>query len=232
MSSYEIVLLGDQDLAIVAHQAIPRALALAAAELDISLRTHWLPTVVADGALSACDGLWCVPGSPYRNPEGVLAVIRTVRERDIPFLGTCGGLQHALLEQARTLPGWADVAHAEDDPAAQRALLTPLSCARVEFRNRLRLLSGSRLIGEDGQEEAAYHCRFGVNPDYLPALLAAGWRILAWDDEGLPVAFELEGQACHFGTLYQPEREALDGRAPVAVRAWLEAAVARRGWAL
>lgn len=234
MSSYEIVLLGDQDPAVVAHQAIPKALALAAAELDISLRPRWLPTEMAASALAACDGLWCVPGSPYRNPEGALAVIRTVRERDIPFLGTCGGLQHSLLEQARTLPGWADVAHAEEEPAAQRALLTPLSCARVEFRNRLRLLPGSRLVGGDGREtaEAAYHCRFGVNPDYLPALLAAGWRILAWDDEGLPVAFELERQACHFGTLYQPEREALEGRVPVAVRAWLAAVVARRGWAL
>lgn len=231
MSSYEIVLLGDQDPTIVAHQAIPKALALAAAALDISLRTRWLPTEMADGALADCDGLWCVPGSPYRNREGALAVIRTVRERDIPFLGTCGGLQHALLEQARTLPGWSDVAHAEEDPAAQRALLTPLSCARIEFRNRLRLLPGSRLIGADGREEAeaAYHCRFGVNPDYLPALLAAGWRILAWDDEGLPMAFELAGQACHFGTLYQPEREALDGRVPLVVRAWLEAVVARRG---
>ena len=231
MASYEIVLLGDQDPAIVAHQAIPQALALAAADWGVTLRTRWLPTLEANGELADCDGLWCVPGSPYRNREGVLAVIRTVRERRLPFLGTCGGLQYALLEHARSVLGWADAAHAEDDPLASRALLAPLSCARIEVRNRIRLVPGSRLIGAEGREEAqaAYHCRFGVNPEYLPALLAAGWRVLAWDEEDLPVAFELEGQPCHFGTLYQPEREALAGQVPVAVRAWLEGVIAYRG---
>ena len=67
MTSYEIVLLGDQDASIVAHQAIPQALALTARTLGITLRSRWLPSVAADGALAECDGLWCVPGSPYRN---------------------------------------------------------------------------------------------------------------------------------------------------------------------
>lgn len=230
MASYEIVLLGDQDASIVAHRAIPQALALTATALGISLRPRWLPTEAADGVLADCDGLWCVPGSPYRNREGVLASIRTARERRIPFLGTCGGLQYALLEYAQSVLGWADAAHAEEDPLTSRALLAPLSCARVEYHNRLRLAPGSRLVAEEASldAQAAYHCRFGVNPDYLPALLAAGWRVLAWDEEELPVAFELATHSCHFGTLYQPEREALAGQVPQAVRAWLEAVVAGR----
>ncbi|WP_278444033.1 glutamine amidotransferase-related protein [Pseudomonas oryzihabitans] len=230
MTSYEIVLLGDQDPSIVAHQAIPQALALAATALGVTLRTRWLPTVEADGALGDCDGLWCVPGSPYRHREGVLATLRTAREQRIPFLGTCGGLQYALLEYAHAVLGWADAAHAEEDPLTSRALLAPLSCARIEYHNELRLEPGSRLVaGDDGlRAHAAYHCRFGVNPDYLPALLAAGWRVLAWDEEELPVAFELTTHPCYFGTLYQPEREALAGRVPTAVRAWLDAVVAAR----
>lgn len=108
MTSYEIVLLGDQDASIVAHQAIPQALALTATALGVTLQTRWLPTVEADGALADCDGLWCVPGSPYRHREGVLATLRTAREQRIPFLGTCGGLQYALLEYVQSsiqLPG-------------------------------------------------------------------------------------------------------------------------------
>lgn len=230
MTSYEIVLLGDQDPSIVAHQAISQALTLAATALGVTLRTRWLPTVQADGALGGCDGLWCIPGSPYRHREGVLATLRTAREQRIPFLGTCGGLQYALLEYAHTVLGWADVAHAEEDPLTSRALLAPLSCARVEYHNELRLEPGSRLVaGDDGlRAQAAYHCRFGLNPDYLPTLLAAGWRVLAWDEEELPVAFELTTHPCYFGTLYQPEREALAGRVPTAVRAWLDAVVAAR----
>ncbi|OAN26717.1 glutamine amidotransferase-related protein [Pseudomonas oryzihabitans] len=230
MTSYEIVLLGDQDASIVAHQAIPQALALTARTLGITLRSRWLPSVAADGALAECDGLWCVPGSPYRNRDGVLASIRTARERRIPFLGTCGGLQYALLEYAHAVLGWTDAAHPEEDPLTSRALLAPLSCARIEYHNDLRLEPGSRLAeGEGGlRAQASYHCRFGVNPEYLPALLAAGWRVLAWDEEEVPVAFELGTQPCHFGTLYQPEREALTSRVPAAVRAWLEAVVAAR----
>jgi len=230
MTSYEIVLLGDQDASLLAHQAIPQALALTATALGVTLRSRWLPTVAADGGLADCDGLWCVPGSPYHHREGVLATIRAAREQRIPFLGTCGGLQYALLEYAQSVLGWADAAHAEEDPLTTRALLTPLSCARVEFHNELRLKPDSRLVGAEGSRraQAAYHCRFGVNPEYLPALLAAGWRVLAWDEEELPVAFELATQPCHFGTLYQPERDALVGRVPTAVRAWLEAVIAAR----
>jgi CTP synthase (UTP-ammonia lyase) len=161
----------------------------------------------------------------------VLASIRTAREQRIPFLGTCGGLQYALLEYAHAVLGWTDAAHAEEDPLTSRALLAPLRCARIEYHNELRLEPGSRLVREEDslRAQAAYHCRFGVNPKYLPDLLAAGWRVLAWDEEGLPVAFELETQPCHFGTLYQPEREALTGQVPTVVRAWLEAVVAARG---
>ncbi|KIZ50687.1 hypothetical protein UM91_10230 [Pseudomonas oryzihabitans] len=230
MTSYEIVLLGDQDPSIVAHQAIPQALALTATALGVTLRTRWLPTVEADGALADCDGLWCVPGSPYRHREGVLATLRTAREQRIPFLGTCGGLQYALLEYVQSVLGWTDAAHGEDDPSASRAVLTPLSCARIEVQNQLRLLPGSRLAEAAGAKrvEATYRCRFGVNPAYLPALLDAGWRVLAWDEEGLPAAFELTTHPCYFGTLYQPEREALAGRVPAVVRAWLEAMIAAR----
>nr|WP_314562275.1 gamma-glutamyl-gamma-aminobutyrate hydrolase family protein [uncultured Pseudomonas sp.] len=230
MASYEIVLLGDQDASIIAHQAIPQALALTATALGVTLRSRWLPTVEADGALAHCDGLWCVPGSPYRHREGVLATLGRAREQRIPFLGTCGGLQYALLEYVQSVLGWTDAAHGEDDPLAARAVLTPLSCARIEVQNQLRLLPGSRLAEAAGAErvEATYRCRFGVNPAYLPTLLAAGWHVLAWDEEGLPVAFELENHPCYFGTLYQPEREALAGRVPAAVRAWLEAVVATR----
>lgn len=230
MTSYEIVLLGDQDASILAHQAIPQALALTATALGVTLRPRWLPTVEADGALAGCAGLWCVPGSPYRNRDGVLATIRTAREQQIPFLGTCGGLQYALLEYAHSVLGWADAAHAEEDPLASRALLAPLSCARVEFYNEILVAPDSRLMAVGGSQraQATYRCRFGVNPDYLPALLAAGWRVLAWDEEEVPVAFELASQPCHFGTLYQPEREALVGQVPSAVRAWLEGVIAAR----
>ena len=45
--------------------------------------------------------MWTVPASPYENTAGALDAIRFARETRRPFLGTCGGFQHALIEFAR-----------------------------------------------------------------------------------------------------------------------------------
>lgn len=228
---FTLTLLGDHDPAIVAHQAIPKALALTAEALELAIEFHWLDSVAAEQGLPRCDGLWCVPGSPYRSRLGVLGAIRTARERQVPFLGTCGGLQYALLEQATSLPGCGDLVHGEEEPEAPRLLLAPLSCALVEVEKEVRLVPGTRLAEAAGRDRgrAGFHCRFGLNPDYLAILLAAGWQVLAWDDEGLPMALELTTRPCHFGTLYQPEREALTGQVPGAVRSWLASVASQRG---
>ena len=64
--------------------------------------------------------------------DGALRAIRFARETPRPFLGTCGGFQHALIEYARSVLGWADADHAESAPGAGRAVVSPLSCALVE----------------------------------------------------------------------------------------------------
>ena len=95
-----IGLIGDRDDDIVAHRAIPRALALAAEAAGIPVRFEWLPTkaITSPEPLTRLDGLWCVPGSPYQNMDGALLGIRHARESGTPFLGTCGGFQHAVIE--------------------------------------------------------------------------------------------------------------------------------------
>ncbi|HEY9516209.1 MAG TPA: hypothetical protein VIQ74_11065, partial [Gemmatimonadaceae bacterium] len=95
--SLHIALVGDYDPAVTAHQAIPRALALAAERLGVDVEQHWLPTdaVDADDPLAGVDAVWCVPASPYRSADGALRAIRAARESGRPFLGTCAGFQHA-----------------------------------------------------------------------------------------------------------------------------------------
>jgi CTP synthase (UTP-ammonia lyase) len=130
-----IALVGDYDEGVPAHQAIPVALDRVAGETGIVVEFHWLPTPeVGDGAgLQAFDGIWCVPASPYRDMNGALTAIRYARENQVPFLGTCGGFQHALLEYARNYLGWSDAEHAETAPDSARAIITPLSCSLGGF---------------------------------------------------------------------------------------------------
>lgn len=87
-----IGLIGDFHPTYQAHQAIPRAVELATADLRCQAELTWLPTAQVEqegeAALADFDGLWCVPGSPYESMDGALRGIRFARERGKPFVGT------------------------------------------------------------------------------------------------------------------------------------------------
>lgn len=92
-SSLRIGLIGDFDAAAPSHRATNEAIAHAGAALDFDARVEWIGTECwADAArlheLLEFDGLWAAPGALFRSLEGGLAVIRTARERGLPFTGT------------------------------------------------------------------------------------------------------------------------------------------------
>jgi len=93
--------------------------------------------------LAGCAAVWAVPGSAYANTAGVLDAIRWARETRRPFLGTCGGFQHALIEFARHVAGLADADHAETNPRGESLAVTRLACSLVEQTATLRLAPGS-----------------------------------------------------------------------------------------
>ena len=82
-----IGLVGDYSDSVAAHRAIPPALRMASDALSIDVRHEWIPTedVTSVARLSRFDGLWCLPGSPYRSMEGALLAIRHARETRTPF---------------------------------------------------------------------------------------------------------------------------------------------------
>jgi len=102
-----------------------------------------------------------VPASPYANTAGAVAAIRFARETGRPYLGTCGGFQHALLEYAEAVWGLSNVAHAELDPQAPDPLIAPLDCGLVEATGEVRFAPGSRLarIYCAPRATETYHCR-------------------------------------------------------------------------
>jgi CTP synthase (UTP-ammonia lyase) len=191
-----IGLIGDYDATVPAHQAIPIALQLAADSAAIELGMKWVPTeeVLNVSRVSQFDGLWCVPASPYRNMQGALTAIQYAREAGRPFLGTCGGFQHAVIEDARNVLGWADAEHAETAPDAVRPVITPLACALVESTGTVRLFPNTRIAKAYGAREAiqAYRCRYGLNPAFRAVLLRGPLRSAADDATGEVRAVELD----------------------------------------
>jgi len=168
-----------------------------------------------------------VPGSPYASIDGALRAIRFAREHGRPFLGTCGGFQHALIEYARNVLGLADADHAESSPEAEMPLIAPLSCALVGARGTIRFVPGSALAAIYGAPEAVegYHCSYGLNPRYRSLLESSPLRISAVDEAGEVRGVELAGHPFFVATLFQPELSALAGTPHPLVRAFVAAAV-------
>ena len=231
MPPLSIALVGDHDPSIVAHQAIPLALAATGGAEGVAVAWDWVPTdeIGDDRRLGGFDAVWCVPATPYRSIDGALRAIRLARETPLPFLGTCGGFQHAAVEYARAVLGWADAEHAESAPEAARPVVTPLACSLVERSGTVRFAPGSRLAAAYGrlESEEGYHCRYGLAPAFQRALADGPLRATAWDAAGDVRGVELDGHPFFVATLFQPERAALAGEAPAVVRALLRAA--RRG---
>ena len=58
--------------------------------------------------LNGIDGILVPGGFGSRGVEGKIAAIRYARERKIPFLGICLGMQCTVIEYARDVLGWED----------------------------------------------------------------------------------------------------------------------------
>jgi len=229
MGTIRICLIGDRNDEVIAHKAIPPALVMSSEAIGLSVEPVWIATTrCRNKALEDFHGLWCVPASPYQSMEGSLHAIRFARENRRPFLGTCGGFQHALIEYARNVLGWVEADHAETNPNSFYQVISPLSCSLVESEGTVLLEPGSALRSIYGKASTTekYHCNFGVNPEFVAAFSKGGLRFSARDSSGDIRAFEFPLHPFFIGTLFQPERAALLGRPSPLVNAFVKAAAA------
>lgn len=222
-----IALVGDFNPDVIAHQAIPLAIDDAAAVQELTADYDWIATTEVGSAedLVGYDAIWVVPASPYKNAEGAFTAIRYARENSIPFLGTCGGFQHAIIEYARNVSGWSDAAHAETDSEG-RMVIAPLSCSLVEKSDVIELRANTLIAKAYGRLsiEEGYHCNYGISPDFASELEEGALRVTGWDEEGEIRAVELITHPFYVATLFQHERNALAGRPAPLVHAFLRAA--------
>ncbi|RMN33823.1 hypothetical protein ALQ61_03177 [Pseudomonas coronafaciens pv. zizaniae] len=225
--SIHIGLVGDFIAEVPAHRATPLALQMAADVLQVQVDIEWLPTPqIGDGSgLGRFDGLWCVPGSPYLQMQGALTAIRFARERRLPFLGSCGGFQHALVEYARNGLGWADAEHGETSPGAANVIIEPLDCSLVDALAPIHLQPDT-LIAQAYRTldiEERYHCRYGLRRELESSLFGGALKVSGRGPEGDVRCMELQGHPFFVATLFQPERAALSGRNAPLVDAFLRA---------
>ncbi|GAA1967477.1 glutamine amidotransferase-related protein [Amycolatopsis minnesotensis] len=130
---------------------MPRPRIIVGAELDTASGwPHDRPGLLP--ALAGFDAIWLVPGGPYRSEAGAITAARIAREQRIPFLGTCAGFQHAVLEIARDVCGIRHASHAENSPGAEDPLIVALACSLDGHEDVVEIQPGSlahRVLGVD-----------------------------------------------------------------------------------
>ena len=205
-----IALVGDYNDQQKSHPAVSKALS-AATEGEAA--GVWIPTdsVGKGGSLAEYDGIWCVPGMPYRSADGALAAIRHARMSRTPFLATSAGFQYTLIEYARNVLGFADADHQKTNPNAAMPLISPLGCALAGMKARVRFTDGSLLRKAYRVVESVehYHCSFGLNGRYRRLIEGGHLYVAAVDDQQEIRAVELDGHPFFVATLFQPEMGAL-----------------------
>ena len=222
-----IALIGDYSDTVTAHLAIPKALALEAAARGDEVDGVWVPTD-AIGSLDDFDGGWVVPASPYNDMDAALAAIRYFRESNRPFLGTCGGYQHALVEYARNVLGLREAGITEVDPECALPVVSALICALIDKEDPVLAEPGSQLAASVGEAPLVetYRCSFGINPDVQHVFDGTDLVVAARDPDGAIRAMELRGNRFFLGTAFQPERVALRGVRHPVIRAFVDAVFA------
>jgi CTP synthase (UTP-ammonia lyase) len=199
--STAIAALGDRDVSFLTHREIDAAIAL-------EPRIRWVATDGGDvDRIDAFDGLWVLPGTPYRDDAAVMAAIRFAREQGMPVLGTCGGCQYMAVEFARNAAGIAGAAHAETDPDGETLVAAALACSLVGQERTVVPVPGTRLAALCGSEPFTgfHYCNYGLAPGIEERLEAAGLVIAAHAQDAGVEAFELPDHPFYMATLFQPQ---------------------------
>jgi CTP synthase (UTP-ammonia lyase) len=212
MISVSIGLIGDRDAKRPSHWATEEALRHCAARLGVYLEAVWLPTDALEvdrqlDKLREFDGFWCAPGSPYKSMAGALNGIRFARENGIPFIGTCGGFQHAVIEYARNVLGVRNAGHEEYGGGAQDLFVTALACSLVGESRRVFIKenTSARRIYGCAEAEERFNCNYGLNSAYAKRFEENGFMISGTDENGEARILELPSNRFHVVTLFQPQ---------------------------
>ena len=171
----------------------------------------------APAVLAGCDGLIVPGGFGDRGVEGMIATAQYAREKDIPYLGICLGMQVAVIEFARHVCGIPGATSGELDADAEHKVIDflPDQSDSVSKGGTLRLgawpcriLDHTRMRACYGEEEIRerHRHRYEFNNGYREILSDAGMCLCGQSPDGKIVeAVELSEKRFFVGVQFHPE---------------------------
>ena len=183
-----------------------------------------------------------IPGGfGTRGTEGMILAAQYAREKGIPFLGICLGMQMALVEFARNVVGWEDANSAELDPATTHPVidLMPEQKNVSDLGGTMRLGAcpcvlgpgtlAHSLYGKDLISERHRH-RYEVNNEVREDMEQAGLTLSGISPDGRIVEMiEYAGHPFYIGTQGHPEFKSRPNRPHPLFAGLVSAACTRRG---
>lgn len=141
-----------------------------------------------EALLGDADGILVPGGFGIRGIEGKIRAAEYARERGVPYLGVCLGMQVAVIEYARHKAGIKDANSSEFDPYAEHKVID-LMPEQLEVDGMggtmrlgdwpMQLAEGTQVaemygVPQGGTVMERHRHRYEVNPEYVPQLQEAG----------------------------------------------------------
>ena len=213
-----------------AYKSLIEALTHGGMANRVAVKLDWIESEIFETAdpaphLEGVHGILVPGGFGPRGAEGKILAAKFARERKVPYLGICFGMQMAVIEATRSLAGVAEANSTEFGPTSEPVvgLMTEwLRGNELEQRRaegdlggtmrlgayRADLLEGSKIAAIYGKSEISerHRHRYEVNTAYRERLEAKGLLFAGMSPDGLlPETVEFVDHPWFIGVQYHPE---------------------------
>jgi len=229
-----------------AYISVREALLHAALSLGYDVDIRWVNSEDLERGrgwetLEEVAGIVVPGGFGYRGIEGKIAAARWARERGVPYLGLCLGMQVMVIEAARRALGSDTPNSTEFDPHTPYPVidLMPEQRGVVNLGGTMRLglypcrlVPGTRAAAAYGVEEVQerHRHRFEVNNRFRDLLRQGGLVFSGLSPDGRLVEIaEVADHPFMVGSQFHPEFRSRPTRPHPLFRAFIEAAARRMG---
>jgi len=223
------------------YEAIDHAGIQVGAQVRVTrLQSEQLETEGPERLLAGCDGILVPGGFGERGVEGKVQAIRWARERGIPFLGICLGMQCAAIEFGRNVVGLENAGSTE----FEKDVTHPLICLLNEQKEVtqkggtmrlgampcvLDMASKAAACYETGQIQERHRHRYEFNNAYRQQFEAHGLRFSGTSPDGkLVEIIELDSHPWFVGVQFHPEFKSKPTLPHPLFCGFIEAGVQRR----
>lgn len=250
--SVDIALVGKYVDLTESYKSLSESLIHAGIHTLSKIKIHYIDSESLEtsgtGALEGMDAILVPGGFGKRGVEGKIAAIRYAREKRVPYLGICLGMQLAVIEYARDKAGMAAAHSTEFEPDTPYPVVGLISEWRardgsIEVRDANSDLGGTmRLGGQECQLQPdslarkiygaeriteRHRHRYEVNNGLLPRLEQAGLRVSGRSvgGEDLCEMIELPDHPWFVACQFHPEFTSTPRDGHPLFKAYVEAAI-------